>query len=148
MIDVLFHEFSKRKKDIDKDKIELTKLNWTEDLTITTDQNRLNQIFINLLTNSMKFTENGSIHFGIEKTDNKFVHFIVKDTGIGISNEMHNLIFDRFRQGEDNTTRQYGGNGLGLSIVKNLIEIMGGKISLESELGKGATLRFSITFEP
>ena len=114
-----------------------------EDTVIFADTERLRQIFNNLLSNAIKFTENGSIEIGYQPKG-KMVEFYVKDTGIGIPAEFHNTIFERFRQVEAENTRKYGGNGLGLAISKNLVELMGGKIWLESEDGKGSVFYFSI----
>jgi len=134
----------KRLADLNKPKLEVKMLPFTGNAEIETDENRLMQIFNNLIGNAMKFTDEGYIEFGIEKVETGFVHFKVEDTGRGIANDMQAIVFERFRQGEDSITRNFGGNGLGLSIVKNLIGLMGGKISLESEMGKGSTFRFTI----
>lgn len=107
------------------------------------DGERLRQIFNNLVSNAFKFTSNGSIEIGYT-TNNKEFEFFVKDSGIGIAPDFHDKIFERFRQVEAEKTRKYGGNGLGLAITKNLVELMGGKIWLESELGKGSTFYFSL----
>ncbi len=107
------------------------------------DKERLLQIFNNLISNALKFTSEGYLKIGFRPT-NDMVEFHVTDTGIGIPAEYHNIIFDRFRQVEASHTRKYGGNGLGLAISKKLIELMGGKIRVESELGKGATFYFTL----
>ena len=104
----------------------------------------LSQVFINLINNANKFTENGLIKFGVEKIDNSHVYFYVADNGIGIEKEFQETIFERFRQADGNNTRKYGGNGLGLSIVKNLIELHGGKIWVESEPKKGSCFCFTL----
>lgn len=109
---------------------------------INTDQGRLVQIFMNLLNNSIKFTEKGHIQFGVFHQDDNRIGFFVSDTGIGMAPAIQLHIFDRFRQADESTTRLYGGTGLGLSIVKNLINLMGGEITLESEPNKGTTFRF------
>jgi len=88
--------------------------------------------------NAIKFTEKGYIELGLQ-TDGKMIRLHVKDTGIGISPEYHDKIFDRFRQVESSETRRYGGNGLGLAISRSLVELLGGEISIESEKGKGST---------
>ncbi|OFX53976.1 MAG: hypothetical protein A2066_00910 [Bacteroidetes bacterium GWB2_41_8] len=112
-------------------------------VTLFTDEDRLRQIFINLIGNALKFTSNGNIEIGCTKKNNS-IEFYVKDSGIGIPAEYHDKIFDRFRQVEDANTRKYGGNGLGLAITKSLIELMDGKIWVESEFGKGSTFYFSL----
>ena len=117
--------------------------NGLETLVIESDENRIRQILVNFVGNAIKFTKNGSIEIGAKVHDN-VVRFHVKDTGIGIPAEYYTEIFDRFRQVEDADTRKYGGNGLGLAISKSLVELLGGKIGIESEQGKGSTFYFTI----
>ncbi|MDP3441470.1 MAG: ATP-binding protein, partial [Ignavibacteria bacterium] len=114
-----------------------------EETFIFADVERLRQIFNNLMSNAIKFTVIGSIEIGYQ-LKGKMVEFYIKDTGIGIPVEYHKVIFERFRQVETSTTRKFGGNGLGLSISKNLVELMGGKIWLESESGKGSVFYFTL----
>jgi signal transduction histidine kinase len=111
-------------------------------VSINTDQLRLNQIVSNLLNNSMKFTHQGEIEFGVMEITEQKITFFVSDTGIGIEKDIQLTIFERFRQANDSMTRLYGGAGLGLAIVKNLVELMEGEISLESEIGKGTRFKF------
>lgn len=111
--------------------------------TIYANKDRLHQVFNNLIGNALKFTSDGYIQVGCIYHDEK-MEFYVKDSGIGIAPENHNKVFDRFRQVESAFSRRYGGNGLGLAITKNLIELMGGEIWLESDLGKGSTFSFTI----
>ncbi|NQV01405.1 MAG: response regulator [Bacteroidia bacterium] len=117
------------------------------EFTILTDPQRIRQIITNLVENALKFTETGEIEFGyIIKEDfgiGKSIEFFIQDTGIGIPEEMHKAIFERFRQVDDSHTRKYGGAGLGLTICKNLAHLMGGELNLTSEIGKGT--RFTIT---
>lgn len=110
------------------------------------DSGRLQQILSNLLSNAIKFTASGSVRVSIRPSaeSKKHIHFKVQDTGIGISSEALPLIFDRFHQADSSTTRIFGGTGLGLSICKNLVELMGGKISCQTEQGKGSTFSFSL----
>lgn len=115
----------------------------TEDMVINNDYYRIRQIFNNLIGNALKFTNDGFIEIGFLPIE-KGVEFYVKDTGIGIASEFHGDIFERFRQVDESKTRKYGGNGLGLAISKNLVEVLGGKISLESEVEKGSTFSFSL----
>lgn len=113
-----------------------------KDFSIMTDGNRLRQVMTNLIENAMKFTDEGFVEFGYQMkawNDDAYIEFFVRDTGIGIPKESQDLIFERFRQVDDTNTRKYGGTGLGLTISKNLIKLMGGDIRLESEPGKGAT---------
>ena len=114
-----------------------------QETVILADADRLSQIFNNLVNNAIKFTVTGSIEIGYQ-TKGKMVEFFVKDTGIGIPAEYHDTIFERFRQVEIEKTRKYGGNGLGLAISKNLIELMGGRIWFESEPGKGSVFYFTL----
>lgn len=107
------------------------------DLTINCDEMRLRQILSNLLNNATKFTSEGFVEFGYSLDHNQIV-FFVKDTGIGISEEYHQIIFERFRQVNDFLNREYGGTGLGLSISKALTELMGGKIWLHSVPNQGS----------
>jgi PAS domain S-box-containing protein len=111
-------------------------------LYIETDKVKLKQIFINLIGNAFKFTDNGLIEGGCKFENNNLV-FYVSDTGIGIPAEKQEIIFERFTQIEPSPNRLYGGNGLGLSIVKGLVGLLGGHIWLESEVGKGTTFYFS-----
>jgi signal transduction histidine kinase len=113
------------------------------DMELYTDRMRLYQIISNLLDNALKFTESGSIEFGIEKRESNTLYFYVKDTGIGIKPENKEIIFNRFRQVEDSFTRRFGGVGIGLSISKSLIELLGGNIWVESVPDKGSIFRFT-----
>jgi signal transduction histidine kinase len=114
------------------------------------DPIRLNQILSNLLSNALKFTIHGSIQVfvkEISRTDNQAkLEFTVTDTGIGIAQDKHALIFDSFTQASADTTRHFGGTGLGLAICKKLIELQGGTITIESVPDKGSTFRFVISF--
>lgn len=114
-----------------------------EETVIFADAERLMQIFNNLIGNALKFTSEGKIEIGYQPKG-KMVEFFVKDTGIGIPAEYHDHIFERFRQVEGEKTRKYGGNGLGLAITKNLVELMGGKIWLESKVGEGSKFYFTL----
>ncbi len=110
---------------------------------IITDSSKLNQIMSNLAGNAVKFTEEGTIEIGYSSAE-ECMEFYVKDTGPGISKEYHEVIFDRFRQVDCETTRKHGGTGLGLHICKVLAEMLGGQIRLDSEPGKGSVFRFTI----
>ncbi len=116
------------------------------DVQIYTDPYRYKQIMNNLLDNALKFTDSGFINFGyLIKEDNK-IEFYVKDTGIGISNDKQEIIFDRFRKVEDNNAKLYRGTGLGLTISKSLTELLGGEMSVESELEKGSHFKFTLPY--
>jgi two-component system sensor histidine kinase/response regulator len=114
-----------------------------ESSVFTTDGTKLIQILSNILGNAFKFTKKGEIVFGY-KAKNGLVEFFVRDSGIGISTEKLSRIFDRFYQVENSISRQYSGTGLGLSICKAFIDLLGGSISVESELGKGTHFTFTI----
>lgn len=114
-----------------------------QDYLIESDQTKLKQVLINFVSNAIKFTEKGTIEIGM-RVDADAVRFYVKDTGIGISEEYHGQIFERFRQVEESSTRKYGGNGLGLAISKSLIEMLGGTIGMESGSGEGSIFYFAI----
>jgi len=114
-----------------------------ENIQFENDIFRIKQVINNLISNALKFTGKGFVELGCYLTNN-FLEFYVKDTGIGTPKEYHESIFERFRQVENTRTRKYGGNGLGLAISKNLAEIIGGDIRMESEPGKGSTFYFTI----
>jgi CheY-like chemotaxis protein/nitrogen-specific signal transduction histidine kinase len=120
--------------------------------SLETDAQRLNQILKNLLSNSFKFTEKGEVKLRIYEAKHNWkqtnsslenasrvVAFEIKDTGIGISRDKQNIIFEAFQQAEGSTSRKYGGTGLGLSISRGLADLLGGTIELESEVGMGST---------
>jgi CheY-like chemotaxis protein/HPt (histidine-containing phosphotransfer) domain-containing protein len=111
------------------------------------DPVRLRQIVVNLAGNAIKFTEQGQVAVSVarekDEEDAAFLHFSVSDTGIGISPDQLERIFDSFSQADSSPRRKYGGTGLGLAISKQLVEMMGGRIWVESELGKGATFHFT-----
>ena len=110
---------------------------------IFADADRLQQIFSNLIGNAIKFTANGSIEIGYQPKG-QMIEFYVKDTGIGIPVEYQDKIFTRFIQVEAESTRKYGGNGLGLAITKSLVELMGGEIWVKSEISKGSAFYFTL----
>ncbi len=108
------------------------------------DRLRIAQILTNLLSNAVKFTEEGEISLRIERSDTDRVKIEVRDTGIGMSPEILVRLFRPFTQADVSATRRYGGTGLGLSISKQLVEMMGGKIEVESTPGEGSTFRFEL----
>lgn len=116
---------------------------------VLTDENRLRQILINLVANAIKFTDQGFVKILVEKGPRKdILLFSIEDTGIGIPETKREKLFRPFTQIDDTSARKYGGTGLGLVIVKNLVEILGGKITLESQVGQGTTFSFTINVMP
>lgn len=107
------------------------------------DRKRIEQVFHLLLDNAFKFTEKGTVVCGCKYEDNEIV-FFVTDTGIGIPQELHNIIFRKFRQGDERRNRMYGGVGIGLALAKALVDLMQGRIWFRSDVGKGATFYFTI----
>ncbi len=112
---------------------------------IMTDSTKLIQILSNLISNARKFTKQGSIDFGYVRKNN-FLEFFVKDTGIGISPEHHERIFDRFYQVDNAVSRKFAGTGLGLSICRAYVELLGGRIWLNSRQGEGTVFHFTIPY--
>lgn len=117
--------------------------NPVEEIFIESDEVKIRQILNNLVGNAIKFTNEGYVEIGISASDDT-IYFHVKDTGIGIPSEFHDSIFERFRQIEPALNRKYGGNGLGLAISKSLVEMLGGKIWIESQTEQGSTFFFSL----
>jgi len=111
--------------------------------TIVTDKTKLIQMLTNLLSNAVKFTKKGKIEFGYFFTE-KDITFFVQDTGIGIPSDKTELIFERFRQVDDTHTRQHGGIGLGLAICKEIANLLGGSLWVDSEEGKGSSFYFRL----
>lgn len=121
-----------------------------ETLLLNTDPSKLKQILINLLKNALKFTHKGKISYGydIDVVNHKSVlKFFVKDTGIGIPDHVSDTIFDSFMQLEDTDSRLYEGTGIGLSIAKKLVDLLGGDIWYESTEGKGSTFYFTLPYD-
>jgi signal transduction histidine kinase len=114
------------------------------------DPTKLSQIILNLINNALKFTQNGHVNviaklYALEE-ENATVYFEIVDTGIGIPEDKLQTVFESFSQGSIEVNRKYGGTGLGLTIVKKLIELLGGEIKLKSEVGKGSTFTFKLNF--
>jgi PAS domain S-box-containing protein len=118
--------------------------------TIEGDPGRLRQILINLLGNAIKFTESGEVALKVEPEsegeDVVVLHFAVRDTGIGVPKEKQRTIFEAFTQADSSSTRRFGGTGLGLTISSQLVQMMGGRVWLESEPGKGSIFHFTARF--
>jgi len=111
---------------------------------IQTDWKKLKSILLSILKNAVKFTDRGEVRFSVLKGTNGEVSFVISDTGIGIAKEKIPLIFEKFRQLDGSQTRRYGGTGLGLAVSKNFADLIGGKIEVESEMGKGSTFTVTI----
>jgi signal transduction histidine kinase len=141
-IETLYHFF---KPETDRKGIGLTVMKSLseEQATIFTDQEKVFAILTNLIKNAIKFTGVGSIDFGYKKKAGH-LEFFVSDTGVGIPPNMIEVIFQRFRQVSESLTRNYEGAGLGLTISKAYVEMLGGKIWVESEKGKGSTFYFTL----
>ena len=115
------------------------------------DPTRLRQVLLNLLGNAIKFTESGEVSLRVTPDGDSSVptalRFTVSDTGIGIPGEKLGRVFERFTQADSSTTRRFGGSGLGLTISKRLVELMGGRIWAESAVEKGSVFSFAVPFE-
>ncbi len=119
-----------------------------QEVVFSTDKQRFQQVFINLLKNALKFTDKGHIEFGFHAVEKDYLQFFVKDSGIGIAKDKHEIIFDIFRQADDSHTRKHDGVGLGLSISKKIIFQMQGSIWVDSTLGKGTGFYFKLPYAP
>ena len=119
-------------------------------VSVNGDPGRLRQILMNLLSNAVKFTSHGEIVIRVnlknQDENSLLLYFAVEDTGIGISSEKQKAIFNAFFQADETTTRKFGGTGLGLTISRQLVELMEGKIGIESEMGKGSKFYFTAKF--
>ena len=148
MLHELYETYQTDKTSYGKDHIEiqLEKGLNRRDSYINSDVKRLRQILTNLISNALKFTEKGKIKFGYTLHNEQTLLFYVSDTGIGISQENQEYIFERFRQLDDSSNRLNEGTGLGLTISKNLSELLGGSMWMESTEGKGSTFYFTIPY--
>jgi PAS domain S-box-containing protein len=115
------------------------------------DPTRCRQVLVNLIGNAVKFTQHGEVQVLVDlvaaDAECSWVHFAVRDTGVGIPKAKQTMIFDAFAQADASTTREYGGTGLGLTICSRIVDAMGGRIALESEPGQGSTFHFTVRFE-
>jgi signal transduction histidine kinase len=147
LLNEVYLSFLESQKAAEKEHIDLVLLLPPEGVSLEheTDPVRFRQVFNNLLENALKFTEKGEIRFGCQRKneEGQWV-FFVADTGIGIPLDKQNIIFERFLQVDNSHTRRYGGSGLGLSICRALVGLMGGNLWLDSASGKGSTFYFTI----
>lgn len=130
---------------LDKDILLLYDVDEELNRKVISDPYRVKQILTNLVTNAIKFTQIGHVKISCRKENNEIL-FEVQDTGIGISSEKQSLIFEEFTQAHPDIEKQFGGTGLGLTISKRMVELLDGKIWVESDLGVGSTFRFSIPY--
>jgi len=141
----LLNEIVKAGQILVKDKpVNLELIQHSEVSTVFVDIVRMRQVMWNLVSNAVKFTEEGSVEIHLGMTEENRVLIEVRDTGMGISEEDQAIVFERFRQADGSTTRRAGGTGLGLTITRQLIQMHGGDLRLESELGKGSNFYFSL----
>jgi signal transduction histidine kinase len=112
------------------------------------DPMRLRQVLNNLIGNAVKFTEKGYIRFGYRQSAHDELEFVVEDTGIGLPAHQQESIFERFSQSDIGNNRKYGGTGLGLTISRSLVQMMGGSMWVKSTEGEGASFYFTITYVP
>jgi CheY-like chemotaxis protein len=143
---LFFREYQKRseKQHI---KFKLQAFSSPADNIILTDKVKLKQIFINLISNAFKFTDEGKIEGGCRFDENHNLQFYVTDTGIGIPLNKQQFVFERFTQLHQGVKKNIGGTGLGLPIVKALVKLLGGNLFLDSEAGRGSTFYFTIPYE-
>lgn len=116
------------------------------EIFIKTDPFRLRQILVNLINNAIKFTDNGSVEFGYTVKDDRFIEFYVKDTGPGLTREELDVIFERFKRAKRSEDKNIVGTGLGLAIAKNLVQLLGGDMWVDSMAGAGTTFLFTLPF--
>jgi signal transduction histidine kinase len=124
--------------------LKINQISPDKELFVFSDRVRVKQIFINLLSNALKFTESGFIEMGYSLSESNEIVLYVQDSGIGISKEFHTAIFHRFRKLNENSRKIFRGTGLGLAITQKLVELLGGKIWIESEFGNGSTFYFTL----
>ena len=113
---------------------------------LNTDREKLRQIILNLLDNAIKYTERGEIKISASQRNGSF-KLAVSDTGIGIQKEDLNKIFEEFHRGDSSSMKQYRGTGLGLAIVKRFVNLLGGEVAVQSELGTGSVFTVTLPFE-
>jgi len=127
--------------------IRMQKANKDSAFTILTDERKLRQALFNLIENALKYTSEGYIEVGYNFRNNGMVEFYVKDTGIGFPQEKLDVLFQRFRQVDEGHNRNYGGIGLGLTLSRKFVELMGGEMWAESKQGAGSTFYFTLPYQ-
>ena len=133
---------------ISRSKLTVTSRPAAQPPLMISDRQKVKQVIVNLLSNALKFTHQGGIEIGVDyDPDTRLSSIAVTDTGIGIAPEHHDKIFEDFRQVDDSPSRQYGGTGLGLAICRRLASALGGRITLQSNLGEGSTFTLTIPVE-
>lgn len=147
-LEYLYDHFTKEIIKRNKENVVLSYANENSenDILLETDPSRLKQILAILIDNALKFTEKGHVEFGFVHPKDKEIQFFVRDTGIGIDEKHQKLIFERFRQVDESTTKKYGGSGIGLSVAKSLVELLQGEIFVESTPKRGATFYVNLPF--
>ncbi|MCF8373977.1 MAG: response regulator [Bacteroidales bacterium] len=140
VLDSVYSRFSKFQKDSGYEQIVLKLNNFADPVVkLISDQDRIVQVLSNLLSNSFKFTQKGTIEFGVFSVHDDNIRFFVRDTGIGIDQDKFDLIFESFKQGDESRTREYAGAGLGLAISKKIAHLLDGRIWVASKKGEGST---------
>ncbi len=147
VLDDLYKVFNQAIKGLKQDRVKLILNKPVRVLNLFTDSKRIHQVLSNLIDNAIKFTNKGTINIGYELENNQRIKFYVKDTGVGIDQSMHELIWERFRQVDGSLTREYGGTGLGLPICKNIIERLDGEMWMESKPDEGSVFYFTLPLE-
>ena len=146
LLDSIYQQFAVNSSNTNV-KLTLIKSLNNENCFVQSDESRLAQIFSNLIENAYKFTKEGHIEFGYT-LNNEFIHYYVQDSGVGIPAEDHDLVFERFGQSDNELDKIKSGTGLGLSISKGLVELLGGKMGLQSKEDEGSTFYFDLPFNP
>ncbi|MDA3952589.1 MAG: tetratricopeptide repeat protein [Bacteroidales bacterium] len=146
ILEFLHDHFTNELVKLDKTNLILSYANENRDIdtTLITDAVRLKQILSILIDNAIKFTKSGHVEFGFVHPNKNEIQFFVKDTGVGIDEDYSDIIFERFRQVDESSTKEYKGAGIGLSVAKNLVGLLNGSIYFESTVGKGTTFFFSL----
>jgi len=144
---VTFFNMEKGLSGKDDLQIRMFKANRDAGFAILTDEKKLRQALYNLVENAIKYTNQGSVEIGYNLRETSRIEFYVKDTGVGFPQEKMDILFQRFRQADDSSTRQYGGLGLGLTLSQKFVELMGGTMRAESTPGVGSVFYIELPYE-